>query len=273
MRKRWSERIKDHKALILTVVASLAAAVAVGIVFFIGHVKGWFGTSVPTATDWLTATGTALLAFAAPVSIWLVGRQIASAQKTAEDERHFAITPSIVIEILRTRENEPRVLPPSTPGAKRWRLAEGAIEYAAVLRVRAVGNGAANSVVATFLPIFPMRIVDYLKVTNYPPTVEPPELPHLLPDTPQDITVTWVYPMEANNDDAWAIFGLRFLFTNALGRTFSQAFWLNVYKDFKSVQIGEVGSLQPAPNATFEDYVPLIKALQDMAKATSDAAK
>jgi hypothetical protein len=224
---------------------------------------GWFGAATPSATDWLTATSTAVLALAAPVSIWLVGRQIRDAQKASEDERNFAITPFISVTLDRTRAMAPRVLPRNATLGINWQMHEGAKEYAADLSVRAVGNGAAVGVHITFLPFIPMNLTQYIGVTNYPPTVEPQEFVHILPDAPKTIAVTWVRPMAHPDEEHLVLFMLRFLFRNAFGRQFSQSFIVNLDAPDKAT-LESAGPLMTVDKQLpLEEYMPLLRVVTD----------
>ena len=228
----------------------------------VGYALGWFGTTAPSAADWLTATSTAVLAFAAPVSIWLVGQQIASAQATAEDERHFVITPVITIRV-----HNNGVMTGDIPRQANWirPIDPDNLQRFVQFRVGLVGTGAALQVQVTFIPFTPANLHDYLKVTNFPPTVSPSFYPHLAPDDKDDIlTCTWARstPFGDKANGEFAMFFLTFYFRNSLARWYMQQFLLIIYA---SGLVAIQGGTAPTPikQPTPHDLIPLNFAIDD----------
>jgi hypothetical protein len=260
------QRIAANRVAIAWVSAGAIAAALVIAVFLVGHSWGWFGTATPTAADWLTATSSAVLALAAPVSIWLVGRQIRDAQKSSEDERNYAITPYLLVTLSGTRRVTPHDLPENMFDRERWRLQEGATEYAAHLHVEAVGEGAALSVRPSFLPFLPVKLTGYLEATNYPVTITPTEILHVRPGVPKTFVVTWVQPMPYADKKSFAIFMLELLFRNALGRQFSVTYICTITAPDK-LTLEHSGPVQVVDHVTPEQLLPLIHAVSEMKKA------
>jgi hypothetical protein len=197
------------------------------------------------------------LALAAPISIWLVGRQIRDAQKASEDERNYAITLYLLVTLSQTRALTPHELPQTVFGRERWRLHEDATEYAADLRVEAIGDGAALCVRPSFRPFLPVKLTGYLEATDYPTTVTPTEILHVRPNVPKTFVVTWVQPMPYADKQSFAIFMLELLFRNALGRQFSEAYVVTITAPDK-LTLEHSGPVQVVDHVTPEQLLPLL---------------